>query len=331
MYGVGVIGCGGMGHGHAARFASLPEVKVVACADIREEAARRLASEHDARAYTDGRRLLADRRVDIVVICTPTPSHAEFMEAAAARGKHVFCEKPMARTLPDARRAIAAAERSGVCLMVGHVLRFFPEYALAKRLLDEGAIGRPAVARTTRSSAHPRTADDWYGDPELSGGVLLDMAIHDIDFLLWCFGPAERVYCKALTYRGPKFTDYGLATVRFRSRVIAHIEGSWAHTPGTFFTQLEIAGDQGVLEHDSRASSPVEIWRKAKAGRAAGVMVPESPLAESPYLVEVREFMDCVRTGRRPSVTAQDAYAALELALAAIESSRCGEVVKLPM
>jgi predicted dehydrogenase len=134
-----------------------------------------------------------------------------------------------------------------------------------------------------------------------------------------------------LTYRGPKFTDYGLATVRFRNRVIAHIEGSWAHTPGTFFTQLEIAGDQGVLEYDSRASSPVEVWRKAKAGRAAGVMVPESPLAESPYLLEVREFMDCVRTGRRPSVTPEEAYAALELALAAIESSRRGEVVKLPL
>jgi predicted dehydrogenase len=75
----------------------------------------------------------------------------------------------MARTLADARRAIDAAKQAGVCLMVGHVLRFFPEYALAKRLLDEGAIGRPAVARTTRASAHPRTVGDWFADPEVSG------------------------------------------------------------------------------------------------------------------------------------------------------------------
>ena len=331
MYGVGVIGCGGMGRGHAGRFASLPDVQVVACADVREEAARQAAAEHAAQAYTDGRQLLDDPRVNIAVICTSTPSHAEFIEEAARRGKHIFCEKPLARTLADARRAIDAAKQAGVCLMVGHVLRFFPEYALAKRLLDDGAIGRPALARTTRASAHPRTVGDWFADPEVSGGVLVDMAIHDIDFLLWCFGPAQRVYCKALTYRGPEMTDYALATVRFKSRVIAHIEGSWAHTPGTFFTKLEIAGDQGLLEYDSAAASPLQVWRKAKGESAPGVMVPESPLAESPYLVEIREFMDCVRTGRQPSVTPQDAYDALELALAAVESSRRGEVVTLPL
>jgi UDP-N-acetylglucosamine 3-dehydrogenase len=332
MYGVGVIGCGGMGSGHAGRFAALPDAEVVACADIRPEAAQRLADRFGARAYSTGEELLDDSRVNIVVVCTPTPLHPRLIEAAATRGKHVFCEKPLARTLADARRAIDAANRAGVKLMVGHVLRFFPEYALAKQILDDGTLGRPAVARTTRNSGHPRTVGDWYGDPDQSGGVMLDMIIHDFDFLLWCFGEAERVYCKALAYRGPQFTDYGLATVRFRNRVIAHVEGSWAHPPGTFYTKLEIAGDQGVLEYDSLASSPLQVWRKAEGDeRAPGVVVPESPLAESPYDIEVRGFMEAVRTGCEPCVTPEEAYKAVEIALAALESSRSGQAVTLPL
>jgi predicted dehydrogenase len=216
--------------------------------------------------------------------------------------------------------------------MIGHVLRFFPEYAMAKRMLDEGYVGRPAVARTTRSIGHPRTAGDWFADADQSGGVMVDMAIHDLDFLLWCFGEAERIYCKALNYRGPELTDYALATIRFRNRVIAHVEGSWAHPPGTFFTKLEIAGDRGLLDYDSRAASPLQVWRKAEGDeKAPGVVVPESPLADSPYQLEVCEFMDALRGGRPPCVTPQDAYSALELALAALESSRRGVPVTLPL
>lgn len=332
MYGVGVIGCGGMGTAHAARFAALADVEVVGCTDIAAEAARRLADQLGARAYPGAAELLDDPRVNIAAICTATPSHADLVEAAARRGKHVFCEKPIARTLADAQRAMNAAAQAGTCFMVGHVLRFFPEYAAAKRLLDEDSIGRPAVARTTRASAHPRAPGDWFADPDQSGGVLVDMVIHDFDFLLWCFGPAQRAYCKALTYRGPELADYGLATVRFKQRTIAHVEASWAHPPGTFFTKLEIAGDAGLLEYDSQASSPLQVWKKPTGDESApGVMVPESPLAESPYDAEICEFMDCVRTGREPCVTPQDAYNALELALAALESSRRGEAVTLPL
>ena len=332
MYGVGVIGCGGMGRSHAGYFAALPDVQVVACADANAEAAQRLAAQHHASSYADAEQLLDDPRANIAVICTPTPFHAELIEGAARRGKHVFCEKPIARTLPDAKRAIAAAQSAGVRLMIGHVLRWFPEYAAAKRLLEEGTVGRPAVARTTRSSGHPRTPGDWFADPDLSGGVMVDMVIHDLDFLLWCFGAADRVYCKALTYRGPGLMDYALATVRFKNRVIAHIEGSWAHPPGTFFTKLEIAGDGGLLEYDSQAASPLQVWKRAAGDeKAPGVVVPESPLAASPYQLEVCEFMDAVRSGREPCVTPQDAYNALELALAALESSRRGEPVTLPL
>jgi predicted dehydrogenase len=333
MYGVGVIGCGGMGRSHAGYFAALPDAQIVACADPNVQAAQGLAARHGAQAYAEAQQLLDDPRVNVVAICTPTPFHAELIEVSARRGKHIFCEKPIARTLADAHRAIEAASSAGVRLMVGHVLRFFPEYAEAKRLLDQGVVGRPAVARTTRNSGYPRTAaGEWFADPEMSGGVMVDMVIHDLDFLLWCFGAAERVYCKALTYRGLEFTDYALATVRFASGVIAHVEGSWAHPPGTFFTKLEIAGDRGLLEYDSQAASPLQVWKKAVGDeKAPGVVVPESPLAESPYQLEVREFMDSVRTGRQPSVTPQDAYNALELALAALESSRRGQAVTLPL
>jgi UDP-N-acetylglucosamine 3-dehydrogenase len=331
MYRVGVIGCGGMGHGHAGNLAGLPEVEVVGTADIRAEAAQKLAARFPGCTATgDPGSLLARDDVDIIVVATPTDSHAHYIEAAAEHGKHVFSEKPLARTMEQADEALAAVKAAGVRLMVGLVLHWFPEYVAARQALDEGAVGQPAVMRTSRLSGHPRASDDWYADFDRSGGLILDMLIHDLDLVRWYLGDVERVFARSLTYRGLDHTDYALITLRMRSGAIAHIEGSWALPMGNFITKLEIAGDQGLLEFDNQSSAPLRIWRKPGGDtRVPGVSVPESPTARSPYQLEDEHFITCLREDRPFAVTAEDARAALAAGLAALESSRTGEPVTL--
>ena len=199
MLKVGIIGAGGMGNFHAASYQHIPEVKVAGVYDVSVESARNLAEKYQAVCYQQIRDLYDDREIKIINVCLPTPFHKDFVVNSARRGKHVFCEKPIARNLDDGRLMIKTCQENKVKFMVGHVLRFFPEYRKAKELVDTGKIGKPGVVRTLRGGAFPKTS--WYGDYEASGGVVLDTLVHDFDFLRWCFGPVERVYAKGLITR----------------------------------------------------------------------------------------------------------------------------------
>jgi predicted dehydrogenase len=311
---VGIIGAGNMGTTHARCWARLPDARVAAVADVQIHKARALAERvggtvgSPAEAFADAHALLARPDVHAVSICVPTPHHRSLTEAAARAGKHVLCEKPMALTLADCDAMIAATRTAGVTFLVGHVVRFFPEYARARALIESGAVGRPAAVRVRRGGSFPVTDTDWYADPAQSGGVPFDLLVHDFDWLRWCFGPVTRVFAKGLTERlaGREMDhlDYTLATLRHRNGVISHAEGTWAD-PGGFVTTFEVAGDAGLLEHDSRKAGVLtQSLRRDAAngeGAGAGVAVPRSPLAEEddPYFREIAHFARCVQTAKR--------------------------------
>ena len=326
-YRVALIGAGAMGCVHARCWDRLPGAEIVGVLDPREDAARALGPP-----FADWDALLSQARPDIVDVCTPTPLHREYVEKAAAAGKAVFVEKPMARTLADCDAMIAAVERAGVPAMAGHVVRFFPEYAAAKRLVEGGAVGTPAAIRTARMGGFPAWSGppNWYADPDQSGGVALDLILHDFDWLRWTFGPVSHVYAKGLygqkQYEGR--LDYALVTLRLASGAVAHVTGSWAH-PAGFRTAFEIAGDGGLIEHDSARSVPLTAsLRKPGGGNAA---VPESPLAplEDPYYLEIAAFVSALENNRPPPVTLQDAREAARIGLAALESIETGRVINL--
>ena len=268
-------------------------------------------------------------QIDVVDICTPTGSHADLAVQAIKAGRHVLLEKPMARTLEGCDRIIEAAEKSDKAVMVAHVLRWFPEFASAKAAIDAGKVGKAAVVRTSRGGGAP-AGRTWYRDFEQSGGVVLDLILHDFDWLLWCFGPAERVYAKGLA--GMKNVsdgqDYALVTIRFKCGTIAHVEGTWMR-PSGFETKFEVAGDGGLIEFSSRNAVPLRVSVKGEEAARAAVEVPESPLAESPYLREIRHFLECVKTGAKPAVSLQEARDAVQVALSAIESMKTGQPVEL--
>jgi UDP-N-acetylglucosamine 3-dehydrogenase len=327
---IGIIGAGTMGGMHADCYSEIPNAEVVAVADSRLQAAEGVAGKYSARAFANGDEVINMEDADIVDICLPTPFHKENVLKAAAAGKHVFCEKPIARNMEDGREMVSACKEAGVKFMVGHVLRYFHEFAAAKRLIESGAIGKPGVIRATRAAGHPQGWSNWYANMGMAGGVVLDMVIHDFDFLRWCFGEVERVYAKGLAYAGIPGVDYALVTIRFKSGTIAHVEGSWAHPPG-FFVKLEVAGDGGLFEFDSRTASPLKVAMKVAGGAGGGVEVPQNPVNESPYTMELRHFVQCVEEDREPEVTGEDALRALEIALGALESIKTGMPVQLPL
>ena len=328
MQKVAIVGAGHMAKVHAAAYANMVDAEPVAIMDIREDAANELATAHDAQAFTDFDEMLKTAKPTVVDVCVPTPWHKEYVVKAAEAGKHIVTEKPMARTLDDCQAMIEATEKAGVTFMVAHVLRYFPEFAAAKAQIDAGAVGNPAVVRTTRGGGFPHAWNDWYANFDWSGGVALDLIIHDFDWLRWCFGDAERVFAKGLVDRGIKHLDYALVTIRFKSGVIAHVEGTWA-MPAGFSVKFEVAGDKGLLDFHNKAAVPLMIARKETEAKGPGVAIPESPTAQNPYLLELEHFIDCVEKGTKPSITPEDGMKAVQISLAALESIRTGKPVTL--
>lgn len=325
---IGIVGVGSMGQTHAVGWSKTSADLVGFIADKPETAAP-VAAKHKARAFGSLEELLAD--VDVVDVCAPTHLHHEIVLRAAAAGKDIVCEKPLARTLPQAREIIAACRAAGVKLTVGHVVRYFPEYALARQKVADGEIGRPAVIRLRRGTFQPRNAtDNWFLDPAKSGGLMLDLMIHDFDYARWVVGEVTTVYCKHIGDPARSPGDHGLAILTHASGALTHVEGSWAYPPPTFRTQFEIAGSEGLLLHDSAATAPIGVFRHQTAGDEAGdVPVPASPLLESPYTTQLRAFYDHLRHDAPVPVSAEDGLAALQIALAAIESATNGNVVEI--
>lgn len=328
MLKVAVIGTGTMGSTHAKAYRAMPNVELTAVVDSRMKNAEALAGLGGTQAFASLETMLASVAVDVVDVCVPTPFHRVYVERAAAAGKHVICEKPLARTVEDGEAMIQACRDAGVKLFVAHVVRFFPEYRRAFDIVQSGGLGDVGTVRTVRGGAFPNAWNDWYANFQWSGGVLLDLMIHDIDFLRWCFGDVERVFSKAQYGREFRHTDHALLSIRFRNGVIGHVEGSWAW-PSGFRTSYEFAGTAGLLTYDSEEATPIRSVFKSTTEGAAGVSVPESPLSKSPYAVELEHFIRCLETGEEPLVTAEDALAALRISLAGIESAKTGLPVQL--
>lgn len=319
MLKVALVGAGGMGTNHASCYRKLEDVELAAVVDVDRAAAEAVAD--GAAVYGSLEEALQKTSVDVVDICTPTPTHSDLAVMALEAGKHLLLEKPMARTVDQCDAIIQAAKASGKTAMVGHVLRWFPEFAQAKKVIDSGGIGKPAVVHTSRGGTFPRGPESWYADFQQSGGVILDLIIHDFDWLRWCLGPVERVYAR-------RAENYALVTLRYKSGAMAHVEGTWMR-PSGFEVHFEVAGDEGLIDYSSRNAVPLKTSLKAGPEGKAAVEVPESPLAESPYLQQIRHFLECVRTGSAPAVSLEDAREAVRTSLAALESCETGQPVRL--
>ena len=319
---VGLVGAGFMGGVHLNAYAGIPEVEVVGIADARVEAAVAGAEMVGARPYASYEELVAAEHVEVVDVCLPTAFHRDLAVKAASEGRHVILEKPIARTIEDAQEILEAFSGDGPHLFVGHVVRFFPEYLGIKEKIDAGDLGTVGVVRTSRRSPFLLGWNDWYADWRVSGGVLLDLVIHDFDFLHWALGEVQRVYARGLLGREYNRLDYVLATLRFDSGAIAHVEGHWGY-PGPFNYAIEVAGSAALLTVDSTEPASLQLISGAPQE------IPDLASGKSPYTKELEHFIHCIATGEEPIVQAHDACEALRIGLAATESVLTGEPVTL--
>ncbi len=324
---VGIVGVGSMGSTHAAAWAET-EAQIGGFVDIPPRA-RAIAEQYRATAYPGFDAMLAD--VDVVDICIPTHLHHEMVLKAAAAGKDIVCEKPLSRTVAQGQEMIAVCKAAGVKLLVAHVVRFFPEYARAKVAVDREEIGQPAVLRLARETFQPKkAANNWFLDPAKSGGMILDLMIHDFDYARWIAGEVKTVFAKSINSTQPDAPDHGLVILTHQSGAISHVTGSWAYPPPTFRTRFEIAGSGGLIEFDSASSTPISLYlHKQKDDDAPDVPLPTSPLSESPYTTEIKAFYNALAHDAPVPVSAEDGLAAVQIALAATESTHSGASINL--
>ena len=330
MIRVGLLGVGFIGATHAACYKNVAGARLVAVADVNREAADRLAAEHGTRAYYAVEPLLEDQEVDAVDVCLPTFLHEQAVVRAAEAGKHILCEKPIARSLDEVDHMIEAVHRAGVQCMVAQVVRFWPQYAAIKELLDTGQIGQPWMATASRLTSFPGWST-WFGDPALSGGAILDLHIHDLDYVFYLFGRPERVYAVGNADASGAWNQV-VTTLHYGDKA-AVVEASFMMPPGFPFTAaFRLVGTLGCAEYRFRVGGQVDqrdvatteftLYRPGQP--------PESPHCsdKDPYLAEIEYFIDCLMQGKRPEIaTLEEARTVLQIALAARESLEHGRVV----
>jgi myo-inositol 2-dehydrogenase/D-chiro-inositol 1-dehydrogenase len=323
---VGIIGAGTMGKVHAAAWRSVA-AELVGCTSAHPAQSAELAQLYGITAFSSYPELI--KSVDIVDICAPTHVHKTMVIEAAAAGKHVICEKPLALTLQDANAMIDACTGNGVRLFVGMVVRFFPQYRTARELVTLGRIGQLGVLRLKRVAYMPtKPVDNWYIDETRSGGLVIDLMIHDFDYARWIAGDVDRVFARANAGTSGA-VQYVQAIIRFRSGGLALVEGGWAYPPGVFRTAIDISGTDGLIEWNSDQPLPVQTYFPQSSISADSVGLPVAELTEDPYTSEIRHAFEAIRTGSPFEVTPEDAVEALRVSLAVRDSLTTGKVVFL--
>jgi inositol 2-dehydrogenase len=307
----------------------LADANLVAVADMREEVVNSFADRvGNARSYTDYHDLLADPNVQAVIVTTPTSTHRDVVIAAAEAGKAIFCEKPTALTLTATDEMIAAVEKAHVMFQVGFMRRFDSGYAAAKQQIEAGAIGDPVVIRSI--GRDPFRTSLEYADPAVSGGLILDMAIHDFDLLRWLMSDeVQRVYTEVASLVYPELdtvgdVDNAMINLRFEGGGLGNVEVSRTANYG-YDIQTNVIGTKGALQIGYLQETPVLILTPEGARHD---IVPHFPQRfGAAYTAQIAHFVECLRDNKSPSVTPKDARAALQIGLAATRSQHEGRVV----
>ena len=327
---IGVIGLGWFGEIHCDTIVGIPNLELAAlCTRTPDRLAELAQKFHVGKTYRDYREMIADPEIDAVSIVTMWDQHTEPAIAALDAGKHVFLEKPMASTVADCQKIIAAAKRSKGILQIGHICRFNPRYRMAKQAIDAGRIGKIVAMSSRRNIPAAWT-------PEILNkiGPIVGDAIHDTDLMLWFTG--DRIvstYAQTVDVRGLKHPDIGQTMYRFAGGASATLETVWCmpeKTPFDIDERMSIIGTEGIIHiqdtfpnlgivSSDKLHSPDTTYWPSFEGVRGGALRDEFAY-----------FAGCALTGTTPAIgRPEDAAAALEATLAAEESARTGNVIRI--
>jgi scyllo-inositol 2-dehydrogenase (NAD+) len=323
---VGLIGLGRLGRVYARDLsARIAHTRLTAVADADTRLAREVAAEFDVpRAYGEPEQLIADPGVDAVVVVSPTHTHRDIVNASLAARKPTFCEKPPSISLAEAADMIAAEERTGAFLQMGFMRRFDPGYAAAKRQIEDGRIGRAVVFKATSRDPFPPHVE--YANPKSSGGIFIDMGIHDFDLARWFFGEVDSVHAIGGTLVFPE-----LASVGDRDNVIAMLTFADGRLGVVDLTRsgvygydiiTEILGTEGTIRVGYIRETPILVMTKNMVAHDTVPYFMER--FERAYTLQLSNFADNVLHDRPAPVTIQDGFEALRVAVAATRACDTG-------
>jgi len=319
---VGVAGLGRLGSLYAEYLAyQIPKAKVIALNDAdkdkAEEVSLKLNIQH---SYTDYREMLELKDLDAVVITTPTSTHKEIVIDSAEKGKMVFCEKPLSISLDEAAEMKSAVERTGIFFHMGFMRRFDPGYAAAMARLHNGEIGTPIVFKAT--SRDPFRPSLEFLNPAKSGGLFLDMGIHDFDLARWYMGDVEEVYSigNILAYPEMKSIndiDNAMVSLSFETGSIGSVDLSRSAIYG-YDIRTEILGTKGTIQIGYLRETPITVLKKE--GISHDTVPNFMERFEKSYILQLKDFIDKAFNQQEPSVTIHDGELALVIGHAAINS-----------
>ncbi len=336
MVKIGLIGLGFMGQTHFKCYQKIADAKVVAIADIDvrrtrgdlsgswgnlgDAAGNQLPME-GIKGVSDYRELLKMPDVDLVDVCVPTPLHLEVVLAALQTGKHVICEKPLARTAAEAAKiAEAAAARDRGMFMPAMCIRFWPQWAWLKQAVAEGTYGKVRGATFRRVASMPPV---WYGDGAKSGGAILDLHVHDTDFVCYLFGSPKGVFSRGYTKTSGEI-DHVVTQYLYDQFPLVSAEGSWCMADGFGFSmQYAVNFESATADYDIGRKEPLVVCRD-------GTKQVISCKPSDGWLEELGYFVQCIRDQRKPTVvTAADALQSIRVVEAERASIREGRAVSL--
>jgi len=312
---VAVLGAGRMGEVHLRNVAAIPFVELTVVADPSPEAAAKgSAIARAGRTSTDPIEAIHDPDVDVVVIVTPTSTHAALIEEALRAGKAIWSEKPIALELAETARIVALWRETGLPVQLGFMRRFDPGYVRAKELIDAGELGRIEQFRAYGRDTFPPSLEFL----RTSGGSFLDMSVHDLDLARFLVGEVEEVHAWASTLFDERFTEAGdwdtsVAMLRFASGALGVLETS-RHSAWGYDIRTEVSGSAGkVVVDGAQKTNATHLRRFGWEGDRYESFQDRFEVA---YREEVVAFFDDLREGRTPSPGPDEALETLRLAIA---------------
>ena len=328
---IGLIGAGRIGRLHAENLAyRLPEANPVAVSDIFVDAAVKIAAELGIpSAYQDHRPILEDKAIEAVLICSSTDTHAQLIEEAAAAGKHIFCEKPIALDLDEIDRALAAADQTGVKLQVGFNRRFDPNFRRVQEIVASGQIGTPHILRITSRDPQPPPIEYI----KVSGGIFLDMTIHDFDMARFLMGgEVEEIYAAGGVLVDPAIGEAGdidtaIINLRFANGTLGTIDNSRQAVYG-YDQRVEVFGSAGMVAVSNNTPDSAVVSNAQGVHGSLPLFFFVERYTES-YLAEMKAFIDCILEDKTPPVTGIDGRVPVVMGYAAQKSYVENRPVKL--
>jgi myo-inositol 2-dehydrogenase/D-chiro-inositol 1-dehydrogenase len=328
---IGVIGAGRIGRVHAEHLAHrIPEANVVAIADVAIEAARQCAADLQIpAAFADHRAILNHPEIEAVVICSSTDTHARFIEEAAGAGKHIFCEKPIDYDLKKIDRSLEAVNQAGVKLQIGFNRRFDPGFKRARDMVAEGKIGRPHIVHIISRDPAPPPVEYV----KVSGGIFLDMTIHDFDMARYLIGSeVEEVYAVGGVMVDPRIGQAGdldtvLVTLRYANGALGSIDNCRRAVYG-YDQRIEVFGSEGGIVVANRTPDNAVYSNSTGVHSALPLYFFIERYSEA-FVAEMREFIACILEDKPPPATGIDGRIPVVMGLAAGKSYRENRPVKL--